>query len=59
MTKIESRFYTADDVQRMLGCGKSTAYKIIRELNTKWKQRGKLVVNGKVNKLIFDEFYPQ
>lgn len=57
--KIESRFYTADDVCRMLGLGKSSAYKIIKQLNAEWEKRGKLVVNGKVNKTIFDEFYPQ
>ena len=57
--KIESRFYTADDVCRMLGLGKSSAYKIIKQLNAEWEKRGKLVVNGKVNKTIFNEFYPQ
>ena len=57
--KIESRFYTAEDVCRMLGLGKSSAYKIIKQLNAEWEKRGKLVVNGKVNKTIFDEFYPQ
>lgn len=57
--KLESRFYTADDVCQMLGLKKSSAYKIIRQLNAEWEKRGKLVVNGKVNKAIFDEFYPQ
>lgn len=59
MARIESRFYTADDVCRMLGLGKSSAYKIIKQLNAEWEKRGKLVVNGKVNKTIFNEFYPQ
>ena len=59
MARIESRFYTADDVCRMLGLGKSSAYKIIKQLNAEWEKRGKLVVNGKVNKTIFNEFYPR
>lgn len=59
MARIESRFYTAEDVCQMLGLKKSSAYKIIKQLNTEWEKRGKLVVNGKVNKTIFDEFYPQ
>lgn len=59
MTRIESRFYTADDVQKMLGCGKSKAYSVIRQLNAKWEQRGKIAVRGKVNKTIFDEFFPR
>ena len=56
--KLESRFYTVDDVIAMLGCTKSTAYKVIKELNEIWTQRGKLAVRGKVNKTIFNEFYP-
>lgn len=59
MAKIESRYYTVDDVRKMLGCGRSKAYSVIRQLNAKWEQRGKIAVNGKVNKTIFDEFFPQ
>lgn len=57
--KIESRFYTVSDVQRMMGCGRTKAYEIIRKLNEEWEKRGKLAVSGKVNRTIFDEFFPR
>lgn len=57
--KIESRYYTVKDVETMLGCGKTKAYQVIKQLNTIWEQRGKISVAGKVNRTIFDEFFPQ
>lgn len=56
--KLESRYYTSKEVQQMLGVGKTKAYQIIRQLNEIWVQRGKIAVNGKVAKTIFNEFYP-
>lgn len=50
-------YYSAKDVQEILGVGQSFAYKIIRELNLELKQKGYLTVSGRVLKKYFNERY--
>lgn len=48
-------FYTAEDVMKILGIGRSKAYAIIRQLNEELESRGYIIVKGKVSKRYFDE----
>ena len=49
-------FVTQEDVAVLLGCGKSKAYNIVRELNELPKKKGKHPFPaGKANKYVFAE----
>jgi len=48
-------FYSVEDVMRIMGIGKTTAYKRIRELNAELAKKNKAVVKGKVPKAYFHE----
>lgn len=52
---MEQLFYTSDDIAQMLGVSKSKAYAIIRSLNAELKEKGLLVLHGKVSKKYFAE----
>ena len=52
---MEQLFYNSDEVAQMLGISKSKAYAIIRSLNDELKEKGLLVIHGKVNKKYFSE----
>lgn len=52
---MEQLFYNSDEVAQMLGISKSKAYAIIRSLNAELKEKGLLVIHGKVNKKYFSE----
>ena len=43
----------AKEAAQMLGCKPGLAYKIIRELNTDLKARGKITLRGKINRQYF------
>lgn len=53
--RAEKMYYHAADVCAMLEVSKSKAYQIIREVNDEMKEKGYLVIGGKVNKKYFDE----
>lgn len=54
----ESLFYTAQEVQEMLGVSRGKAYQVVKMLNQHLEQGGYIVVAGKVPKKFFDErFY--
>lgn len=55
MTECQKRFYVVEDVMAILGVQRSKAYKVIRELNRELKERGYIVIEGKVAKKYFDE----
>ncbi len=54
----ESVFYSADDISAILTVSRPTAYRIIKRLNDELKQKGFIVVSGRVPKKYFSEkFY--
>ncbi|MFU0824783.1 transcriptional regulator [Clostridium sp.] len=50
-------YLTVTDVRRILGISASKAYVIIRQLNNELKEKGYIVVAGKVPKKFFMEKY--
>ena len=52
---MESKYYKAEDVMRMLECSSAYAYKIIRQLNEELKAAGYITVAGKVPKGYFNK----
>lgn len=51
-------FVTQEDVAGLLGCGKSKAYEIVREVNECAKKKGnKPFPAGKANKYLFSDIY--
>ena len=55
---MSNPFMRVDDVAAELGISKPHAYKIMRQLNAELKDKGYLVVAGRVNKNYFAEkFY--
>lgn len=48
---------TAKDIISKLGISRSSAYKVIRNLNKELQEKGYLVVSGKVAKRYFLERY--
>lgn len=55
MSIVEVPYYTAEDVQKLLGIGSSKAYNIIKQLNDELKSKGFITVAGKVSKKYFRE----
>lgn len=53
-TKI---YYSAEDVSEMLGISVGHSYKIIRSLNKELKEKGFIVVSGKLPIKYFEEKY--
>lgn len=49
------RFYNAEDIKHDLGVSDSTAYKIIRDINDKLKERGLMTFRGRVLKRAYLE----
>lgn len=51
-------FVTQEDVAMLLGCGKSKAYEIVREVNECAKKKGnRPFPAGKANKYLFSDIY--
>lgn len=50
-------YYTASDVQELLGISKGMAYKIIKQLNEKLEKQGYIVIAGKIPRKFFNEHY--
>lgn len=50
-------YYTAKEVQEMLGVSRATAYKIIRSLNDELISNGYIVIAGKIPKQYLKEKY--
>lgn len=53
---MSTRMIDAEEVARALNTSKGYAYKVIRKLNEKMKEKGMLVVKGKVSA---DYFVPR
>lgn len=54
---MKSLFYTAMEVQEMLGVSRGKAYQMIRELNEQLQDMGYIIVAGKVPKKFFEEHF--
>lgn len=55
MTRI---FVTQEDIVELLGCKKSMAYRIVREINDCAKEKGnRPFPSGKANKYLFSDLY--
>ena len=50
-------FYTAEEVQEMLGVSRGKAYQIVRELNDQLEAQGFIVLSGKIPKQFFNEHF--
>ena len=50
-------YYTAMDVQEMLGISKGMAYKILRKLNAELAAKNYIVIPGKIPRAYFAEHY--
>lgn len=48
-------FYTVDDVRRILGVSKPTAYREIKKLNDELHSKGFITISGKVPRKYFEE----
>lgn len=52
-----SLFYTAKEVQEILGVSRGKAYQVVRKLNEELQHSGFIVVAGKVPKKFFDDHF--
>lgn len=50
-------YYTAQEVAEMLGVSRGQSYKIVKQLNGELKEKGYIVVSGKIPKKYFAERY--
>lgn len=53
----DSLYFTAQEVQEMLGVSRAKAYKIVKELNDELASKGFIVTAGKVPKKFLSEKY--
>ena len=51
----DKKFLSAQDVADILGVSVSTAYRVIKKLNTELEQNGKITISGKVSSRYFYE----
>lgn len=45
-------YYTANEVQKLLGVSRSMAYRIVKNLNKQLEEKGYIVVPGRIPKSI-------
>ncbi len=50
-------YYTAKEVEEMLGVSRGHAYKIVKKLNEELKSQGYIVIAGRIPKKFFEEKY--
>ena len=48
---------TAHDIMDALGVSESVAYAMIRQLNAELKEKGYLIIRGKVSRKFFEEHF--
>ena len=51
----EKRFLNVEDVASVMECSKSVAYTIIRQLNDELKEKGFIIIHGRINAKYFYE----
>ena len=47
---VGQEFYTAQEVATMLGISKTSAYRVIKRLNTELEEKGYITIIGKISK---------
>lgn len=52
---MKSVFYTAQEVAEILGVSRTKAYKIVKELNLELREKGYIIIAGKVPKRYFEQ----
>ena len=52
---MNEKFLKVDDVMQILGISKSAAYNIMRQLNNELKEKGYVVIRGKISRKYFEE----
>ena len=50
---MNEKFLTVNDVMQILGISKSAAYNIMRQLNNELKEKGYVVIRGKISRKYF------
>lgn len=50
-------YYTAKDVEEMLGVSRGYAYKVVKKLNEELENQGYIVIAGRIPKKFFEEKY--
>ena len=50
-------YYTASEVQELLGVSGGKAYQVVRDLNEELETKGFIVIAGKIPKQFFNEHY--
>lgn len=54
---MEQKFYTVDDIMKILCIGKSLAYDIIKDLNAELEAEGLRTCRGRVHRKYFEKRY--
>ena len=54
---MENKYMSAENIALEIGISKSSAYKIIRELNCELEKKGYLTIAGKIPRHYFEERY--
>lgn len=52
--KVFFRFYTAQDVSKMLGISETSSYRLIKRLNDELKAEGYIIVPGRIGQSYFE-----
>ena len=55
MVAKNKKFLTASDVASIMQISTTSAYRIIKKLNTELQVQGKIIVPGKVSRKFFEE----
>lgn len=51
----EKLFLTSKDIAEIIGTSEASAYRLIKELNTELKKKGKVIFPGKISRRYFEE----
>ena len=54
---MDCLYYTAVEVQELLGVSRGHAYKVVKKLNEELKQKGFIVIAGRIPKKYFAKKY--
>lgn len=54
-TKKSNLYYYCEDIMKLYGVSQSMSYKLINQCNTELKEKGKIIISGRVPKSYFNE----
>ena len=52
---MNEKFLEVGDVMQILGISRSTAYKLMKQINSELEKKGYIVIRGKVSRKYFEE----